>query len=112
MKYNFEPGEKIRPKGSDGLDYYFIGQVGDTVYTTVTHPEFAVGAKAHTDRDWERVPKPFFKEKVEYRHPGYSLRYTIHHVFEMGGKRYAAALNIYGDESFWNEDDFGEMVEA
>ena len=113
MKYDFETGEKIH-QGKGGEDFYFVGQVGDTVYATREKPGFGVAAGAYTDRTWVRAPKPFFEVQKEYRHASYSLRYThtIHHVFEMGGKRYAASLNNYGNEAIWNEDDFSEMEEV
>lgn len=111
MKYDFEPGEKIRMKGGT-IELYFVAQFGDTMYATVREPGRAENASAYTCREWERAPKPFFEADKAYRFASSTYEYHVHHVFEMEGKRYAAGISGGGSEFIFGEDDFRDMEEA
>jgi len=112
VTHDFEPGEKIRIKGTEGNVFYFVGQVGDTVYATTIAPGYATTAMAYTDRPWERVPGPFFEEGKTYKYVGGEFTYAVHRVFEMEGERYAAVISSLGNPILFGEGDFEDVDEV
>jgi hypothetical protein len=106
---DFKPGERIVIKGGEA-PMYFVGKVGDTVWTTRNKPGIGVNAEAYTDREWERY-SPFFEEGKTYRHAVMSTRVTVHQVGKVGRHKYAAGLNTGGSLYLLEDDDLEYWVE-
>lgn len=97
-----------------GSRYVFVAKMGTDLFAYRESEGPLSVARFNVGLNWQPAPKPFFEVGKTYTWVGgtSSTHYTMHYVFEMAGRRYAAALNGRGEESIWNEEEFRQLREV